>query len=86
MTPPPPQKGYLSDTCAIPLENKANGCDTPLCDIQVRKNSLNIKILGRIFLGHQGPKRRDIPDKNFMQVACFSCFIKDREWPGCPGI
>ena len=27
--PPPPQKGYLSDTCAIPYENKANGCDTP---------------------------------------------------------
>ena len=26
---PPPQKGYLSDTCAIPCENKANGCDTP---------------------------------------------------------
>ena len=31
-TPPPPQKGYLSDTCTIPYENKANGCDTPLCD------------------------------------------------------
>ena len=30
--PPPHQKGYLSDTCAIPYENKANGCDTPLCD------------------------------------------------------
>ena len=30
--PPSPQKGYLSDTCAIPYENKANGCDTPLCD------------------------------------------------------
>ena len=29
---PPPQKGYLSDTGAIPYENKANGCDTPLCD------------------------------------------------------
>ena len=26
---PPPQKGYLSDTCAIPFENKANGCDPP---------------------------------------------------------
>ena len=26
---PPSQKGYLSDTCAIPYENKANGCDTP---------------------------------------------------------
>ena len=24
--PPPPQKGYLSDTRAIPYENKANGC------------------------------------------------------------
>ena len=29
---PPPQKGYLSDTCAIPYENKANWCDTTLCD------------------------------------------------------
>ena len=41
---------------------------------QVRKNSLNIKFLGRIFLGHPGPRRRDIPDKNFMQVAFFCCF------------
>ena len=29
---PPPSKGYLSDTCTIPYENKANGCDIPLCD------------------------------------------------------
>ena len=29
---PPPQKGYLSDTGAIPYENKAKACDTPLCD------------------------------------------------------
>ena len=28
----PPQKGYLSDTCAIPYENKGNGCYSPLCD------------------------------------------------------
>ena len=28
----PPQKGYLSDTCAMPYENKANWCETPLCD------------------------------------------------------
>ena len=41
---------------------------------QVRKNCLNIKFLGRIFLGHPGPRRRDIPDKNFMQVAFFCCF------------
>ena len=41
---------------------------------QARKNSLNIKFLGGIFLGHPGPRRRDIPDKNFMQVAFFCCF------------
>ena len=29
---PPPPKGYLSDTCAIHVKNKANGCDTPFCD------------------------------------------------------
>ena len=29
---PPPKKGYLSDTGAIPYEKKANGCDTRLCD------------------------------------------------------
>ena len=28
---PPPPKGYLSDTSAIPYENKTNGCDTPPC-------------------------------------------------------
>ena len=43
-------------------------------DSQVRKNSLNIKFLGGIFLGHPGPRRWDIPDKNFMQVALFCCF------------
>ena len=41
------------------------------------------KFVGGIFLGHQGPKHRDIPDKNFMQVALR---VLDREWPGCPGI
>ena len=43
---------------------------------QERKSSLNIKFLGRIFLGHPGPRRRDIPNKNFMQVAFFCCFRK----------
>ena len=33
----PPQKGYLSDTCAIADENKANGCDTPLCDTILKR-------------------------------------------------
>ena len=45
-------------------------------DVHVRseKNSLNIKFLGGIFLGHPGPRRREIPDKNFMQVAFLCCF------------
>ena len=52
--------------------------------VRSEKKSLNIKLLGGIFLGYPGPRRRDIPDKNFMQVA-FSVVL-DREWPGCPGI
>ena len=40
---------------------------------QVHKNSLNIKFLDRIFLGHPGPRCRDILDKNFMQVPLFCC-------------
>ena len=31
-------------------------------EFQEGKNSLKIKLLGRIFLGYQGPRRRDIPD------------------------
>ena len=42
--------------------------------VRSEKNSLNIKFLGGIFLGHPGPRRRDIPDKNFMQVAFLCCF------------
>ena len=48
------------------------------------ESSLNTKFLGGRFLGHQGPRRWDILDKNFMQVAFFCCL--DREWPGCPRI
>ena len=36
---------------------------------QERKSSLNRKFLGGIFLGHPGPRRRDIPDKNFMLLG-----------------
>ena len=39
-----------------------------------RTSSLNIEFLGGIFLGHPGPRRRDIPDKDFMQEALFCCF------------
>ena len=38
-----------------------------------KKKKLKIKLLGRIFLGHQGPRRRDIADKTFMEVAFFCC-------------
>ena len=35
--PPPPQKGYLSDTCAIPYENKAKRVRCPPSAILSRK-------------------------------------------------
>ena len=51
--------------------------------IRKGKKSLKIQFLGRMFLGHPGPRCRDILDKAFMRVAFFCCL--DREWPGCPG-
>ena len=56
--------------------------DRPLANsseesLRSEKNSLNIEFLGGIFLGHPGPRRRDIPDKNFMQVAFFCCFRQE---------
>ena len=50
--------------------------------IQEGKNSLKIKFLVRIFLGHH--QTSGYPGQNFMQLA-FSV-VSDREWPGCPGI
>ena len=32
------------------------------------------KVFGRDIPGTSGPRRQDIPDKNFMQVAFFCCF------------
>ena len=47
---------------------------------------------GRIFLGHQRPTHRDIPDPDpresqtkTLRKAPFSAAV-DREWPGCPAI
>ena len=42
--------------------------------VRKKKKQPKHKVLGGIFLGHPGPRRRDIPDKNFMQVAFFCCF------------
>ena len=44
------------------------------CRQKKKKKQPKNKVLGGIFLGHQGPRRRDIPDKNFMQLAFFCCF------------
>ena len=53
---------------------------------------LKINFLGRIFLGHQGPRRRDIPDPGpgmpQTKTLCKSRFsvVLAREWLGCPTI
>ena len=38
-----------------------------------RKKQPKDEVLGRIFMGHQGPRPRDFVDKNFLQVALFCC-------------
>ena len=51
-----------------------------------------MKCLGRIFLGHEGPSRRDIPDSgpgmSRTKTLCKAPFgvVLGTEWPGCPGI
>ena len=47
-------------------ENSGNALEVSK---QEGDSSLKIKVLGRMLLGHQGPRRRDIPDKNLMQVS-----------------
>ena len=53
---------------------------------------LNIKILSRIFLGHQGPTCQDVPEPgpgmSRTKTLCKAPFsvILDGEWPGCPAI
>ena len=54
---PPPQNGYLSDTCAIPHENKANGCDTPSA------------ILSRRGLARYGGVSRSGPLRYFLEIT-----------------
>ena len=55
------------------------------------KSSLKLKFLGRIFLGHQGPRRPDIPDPDpgmsRTKTLCKVPFpVVDRAWQGCPAI
>ena len=64
-SPPPQKKGYLSDTDPIPYENKANGCDTPLCDtISKGYCAIGGGILRwaakSVLLGISGPALRDL--------------------------
>ena len=70
----------------------------PATDPPVRtgKSSPKIKLLCRIVLGHQGPRRRDIPDPgpgmSWTRTLCKAPFsgalsvVLDRKWPGCPAI
>ena len=64
----PPQKGYLSDTCAIPYENKAKTCDTPLCDT-ISKGSC--KRYGGV--SRTGPHLMAHQMKNLFVFSVFEC-------------
>ena len=57
---PPPSKGYLSDTCARPYENKENACDTPSA-IPSRKGIARYGGISRT-----GPLRRPSSKVNYL--------------------
>ena len=48
---------------------------------ECKKDSQTIEHLNRTFLGHQGPRRRDIHDPNPGPLSVAF----DKEWPGRPG-
>ena len=58
--------------------------------VRTEKNSLKTKFRGRIFLGHQRPTRRAIPDVGpGMSRTITLCeaplsVVLDREWPDVP--
>ena len=57
-----------------------------------RRNSPTMKLLGSKFLGHQGPRRWDVPDRGTgMSRTITLCKVifsvgLAKEWPGCPAI
>ena len=76
-TIPPPQKGYLSDTCAIPYENKANECDTPLCDT-ISKGYCAIWGVSRAGpLSAEPIWRRFFPPINLYTESMTSAFLEE---------
>ena len=76
----------------LTLSEIKGACGNPLTICQDGKSSLTIKFLGKIFLGHKGPRRRDIPDPSpgmsRTKALCKAPFpvVLDREWPGCPAL
>ena len=70
---PHPEKAYLSDTCVIPYENKANVCDTPLCD---RISKEYCAIWGGI--SHWAAKGRGQPSWLFRRFGRFQQFWRAR--------
>ena len=71
----------------MPLSNRPSFRKGVRVPIARTKKSLKIKCSGRMFLGHQGPIRRDLPDpgpgmsqtKNFMQGAFFCGTPRDQK-------
>ena len=37
-----------------------------------------------MFVGHEGPRHRDMQDKNKLYARRLFSVVSDREWPGCP--
>ena len=71
-----------SNTMIIFSQRVSAGMATQM---SVQKKSLKTKFLGGISLGHQGPRRRDIPDKDFVQVAFFCYFRQGSSGRDVPG-
>ena len=82
-----PPQGYLSDTCTIPYENKANGCDTPLCD------TINLRFGGAwggetSRAAQRGGFKRGVSRSGLVLPSCTFRDFPDLSgtFPICPGM
>ena len=65
---------WRNDFCKSYKDNYKRECLKELFCIRSEKKQPKHRVFGRDIPGHPGPRRRDIPGKNFMQVAFFCCF------------
>ena len=82
---PLPRKGYLSNTCAIPHENKANGCGAPSAILSrkgIGRYGGGISHRAAKVVKSKGQSKRHLPQRRVSTVVVytFSFLLEKMRW------